>query len=112
MNWTTKTGEEIPINQMTTAHIENCIKLMERSGNTQSLYCAFDENDNPWGCPDTNYLYAALVEEMEARLKMGDGYCGEIPFPPIQGNLRQPGLTEHNARVAAHIRAALGKKDE
>ena len=43
MNWTTKTGEEIPISQMTTSHIENCIKLMERSGNTQSLYCALTE---------------------------------------------------------------------
>ena len=69
MNWTTKTGEEIPISQMTTAHIENCIKLMERSGNTQSLYCAFDENGKPWADRDTNYLYAALVEEREARKK-------------------------------------------
>ncbi|CAB4155420.1 hypothetical protein UFOVP670_17 [uncultured Caudovirales phage] len=69
MNWTTKTGEEIPISQMTTSHIENCIKLMERSGNTESFFVTFDEEGKPWGCPDTNYLYAALVEEMEARKK-------------------------------------------
>jgi len=42
MIWTTKDGVEIPITEMTTSHIENCIKMMERSGNTQSLYCAFD----------------------------------------------------------------------
>jgi hypothetical protein len=69
MNWITKDGVEIPISQMTTSHIENCIKLMERSGNTHSLYCAFDEDGSPWADPDANYLYAALVEELEARLK-------------------------------------------
>ena len=69
MNWTTKDGVEIPISSMTTAHIKNCIKLMERSGNTQSLYCALDETGRPWADQDTNYLYAALVEEMEARKK-------------------------------------------
>ena len=56
MNWTTKDGVEIPITEMTTSHIENCIKLMERSGNTPGLYCAFDEG-SPWADPDTNYLY-------------------------------------------------------
>jgi len=69
MNWITKDGVEIPISQMTTSHIENCIKLMERSGNTHSLYCAFDEDGSPWADRDTNYLYAALVEELEARKK-------------------------------------------
>ncbi len=69
MIWTTKDGVEIPITEMTTAHIENCIKLMERSGNTHSLYGSFDETGKPWADIDTNYLYAALVEEMEARKK-------------------------------------------
>jgi hypothetical protein len=69
MNWTTKDGVEIPITEMTTSHIENCMKLMERSGNTKSMYCAFDENGKPWTDSDTNYLYAALAEEMDARKK-------------------------------------------
>jgi hypothetical protein len=69
MNWITKDGVEIPITEMITSHIENCIKMMERSGNTQNMYCAFDETGKPWADQDTNYLYAALVEEMEARKK-------------------------------------------
>jgi hypothetical protein len=69
MNWTTKDGVEIPIAEMTLGHIQNCLKLMERSGNTQSLYCAFDETGKPWADQDTNYLYAALVEQLEARKK-------------------------------------------
>jgi hypothetical protein len=69
MIWTTKDGVEIPIAEMTTAHIENCMKLMERSGNTQSMYCAFDENGKPWADRDVDPVYVALVEEMEARKK-------------------------------------------
>jgi hypothetical protein len=69
MNWTTKDGAEIPISQMTTAHIENCIKLMERSGNTQSTFGGFDESGKPWADRDVNPVYVALVEELEARKK-------------------------------------------
>jgi hypothetical protein len=36
---------------------------------------------------------------------MTDDYLDEIPFPPTQGNIRQPGLVEHNARVKAQREA-------
>jgi hypothetical protein len=64
--WTTKDGVEIPISSMTTAHIEKCIKFMERSGNMQSMYDAFDEDGKPW---TDSALYEALIEELEARKK-------------------------------------------
>jgi len=70
MNWTTKDGVEIPITEMTTSHIENCIKMMERSGNTHSwFYAFFDENGKPWADRDVDPVYVARVEELEARKK-------------------------------------------
>jgi hypothetical protein len=36
---------------------------------------------------------------------MSDDYSDEIPFPSTQGNIRQPGLVEHNARVKAQREA-------
>jgi hypothetical protein len=36
---------------------------------------------------------------------MTDDYSDEIPFPPTQGNIRQPGLVEHNARAKAQREA-------
>jgi hypothetical protein len=69
MNWTTKDGVEIPISQMTTSHIENCINAMERNGSKYVVFGGTDEDGRPWADQDINPFYEALVEEMEARKK-------------------------------------------
>jgi len=43
------------------------------------------------------------------RVNITDDYADEIPFPPTQGNIRQPGLVEHNARVKAQREADCAK---
>jgi hypothetical protein len=69
MIWTTKNGVKIPISQMTTAHIQNCINSMERNGSKYVVFGNFDEDGSPWADQDINPAYEALVEEMEARKK-------------------------------------------
>ena len=40
---------------------------------------------------------------------MTDDYSDEIPLPLTQGNMRQPGLAEHNARIKAQREAKCAK---
>ena len=69
MIWTTKDGVEIPISQMTTAHIQNCINAMERNGSKYFVFGGADEDGKPWADRDVDPVYVALVEELEARKK-------------------------------------------
>ena len=71
LKWRTKTGEEIPITRMTTTHIENCIALMERTGNDGGLLYTYDEDGMPWADQGRNPVYDALVFELQRRIVMG-----------------------------------------
>lgn len=41
---------------------------------------------------------------------MNEDYSDEIPLPPMQGNIRQPGLSDHNARVKVQRVVECAKK--
>ena len=69
MNWTTKDGTEIPISQMTTTHIENCIKLLQRTNGHLAVFVCEDGDGKPYADLDESPVYCALVDEYNCRLR-------------------------------------------
>ena len=66
--WTTKNGDELRIEDMTTEHILNCIKSIERNKKAFIL----DGNDKWWSEDPSielvkNPVYTALIEQLNKR---------------------------------------------
>ena len=86
--WQTKNGKEIPIKEMTTRHIKNCLKLLHKNGfvsaKTQKFYLscsepsgemaqdAFQRELDYWISHEGNEYIDKFVEELKNRGKLNN----------------------------------------
>lgn len=67
MDWVTKNGKVIPIQEMGTDHIINTLKMLKRDGKDVLPFVTEDEDGRPWFDWIDNPVYLALENELTNR---------------------------------------------
>lgn len=71
MKWKTKDGQELEIKDMSTEHIKNCIKMMDREGGKEYAV-GFGGDVDTYGVFYESYedtpIYKAMIKELIMRI--------------------------------------------